>query len=180
MTEATATVLTLPMTDESKPSKGPRKASKPRSAPKAAQAPTLTRKAQKARQNVVRWAHRYTYVAVGLSAGLNAYSACHNASDYGILRQVASGAVSAMVPLLVWGLAQLAGWLTKGGLLALAKAAGAVGIAMLTLSLWHVSEAIHLLTGQGIVLAVLLAIGIDCGLVVSELSAIVASDDESH
>jgi hypothetical protein len=65
----------------------------------------------------------------------------------------------------------------SAGLNALA-AAGGVGVGMLLLSVLHVSEAIVLLTGQHMVLAGLLAVGIDCGLVVSELAAIMVAEGE--
>jgi hypothetical protein len=125
-----------------------------------------------ARENVVLWAHRYTLTAVVLSALLNGWSAYnHHATkpadqQDGAFVVGCAALVSALVPLLVWGLSQLAGWLIRAGLRQLAYTAGGVG------------AAIHLLTGQSLALAVLLAIGIDCGLVVSEVSAIMANDDK--
>ncbi len=56
----------------------------------------------------------------------------------------------------------------------LALAVGGVGAFVLFLSVWEVMTALHLLTGMPYVLAGLLAIGIDLGMVVSELASVVA------
>src|SRR4051812_21624851 len=54
---------------------------------------------------------------------------------------------------------------------------GSVGVAVLLLSVYHCTEAISLLTGSPILLAALLAVGIDCGMVVTEMAAIIAAHD---
>jgi hypothetical protein len=133
---------------------------------------------RKARGQVTAWAHRYTGAAIVLSAGLNALAACRHSAGEGLATQGAAGVVSGVIPVLVWGLAQLAGWLVRSRQRRLAYAAGGVGVGMLLLSVLHVSEAIALLTGQHMVLAGLLAVGIDCGLVVSELAAIMVAEGE--
>jgi hypothetical protein len=155
------------------PAKGP---SKPQAARKPAK-PTHGRDC-KARSQVTAWAHRYTGAAIVLSAGLNALAACRHSAGEGLLTQGAAAVVSGVIPVLVWGLAQLAGWLVRSRQRRLAYGAGGVGVGMLLLSVLHVSEAIALLTGQHMVLAGLLAVGIDCGLVVSELAAIMVAEDE--
>ena len=48
---------------------------------------------------------------------------------------------------------------------------------VLLLSASHCTEAISLLTGSPILLAALLALGIDCGMVVTEMAAIIAAHD---
>lgn len=133
---------------------------------------------KQAQKQVSRWAHRYTYSAVVLSSVLNGFAAVQHNSEGSLFRQTAAAGVSALVPVLVWGLAQLAGWLVRAGQHRLAIASGIVGIGMLFLSVFHVSESISILTGNGIVLSALLAVGIDCGLVTSELSAIAVSETE--
>ena len=50
--------------------------------------------------------------------------------------------------------------------------AGGSGIAQLFLFVWHCSEAIALLTGSLVALALLLALAIDCGLVACEVALI--------
>src|SRR5262245_47476264 len=59
----------------------------------------------------------------------------------------------------------------------LAAGVGGVGVVLLALSVWHCTEALVVLTGSPAFLAVLLAVGIDMGLVASELAAIVRHDD---
>jgi hypothetical protein len=133
---------------------------------------------RKAKEQVTRWAHRYTTASIVLSAALNAFAAWHHNAEASTFMQVSAALVSGFVPLLVWGLSQLAGWLVRAKQRRIAYAAGGVGVGMLLLSVIHVSDAITLLTGQHLVLAGLLAVGIDCGLVVSELAAIMVSEEE--
>jgi hypothetical protein len=59
----------------------------------------------------------------------------------------------------------------------IAVGVGGVGVTLLVLSVYHCCEALCLLTGAPVLLAGLLAVGIDAGLVASELAAIVADDD---
>lgn len=59
----------------------------------------------------------------------------------------------------------------------MAVSVGCVGVAVLLLSVYHCTEAISLLTGSPILLAALLAVGIDCGMVVTEMAAIIAAHD---
>lgn len=59
----------------------------------------------------------------------------------------------------------------------IAVAVGGVGVFVLALSLWHCTQALATLTGSPIALAALLAIGIDAGMVVCELAAIVADGE---
>jgi hypothetical protein len=132
---------------------------------------------RKAREQVTCWAHRYTTASIVLSAMLNAFAAWHHNAEASTFMQVSAALVSGFVPLLVWGLSQLAGWLVRAKQRRIAYAAGGVGVGMLLLSVIHVSDAITLLTGQHLVLAGLLAVGIDCGLVVSELAAIMVSEE---
>jgi hypothetical protein len=54
---------------------------------------------------------------------------------------------------------------------------GGVGSFILLLSVWHVTEALNLLTGMHMVLAVLMAVGIDVGMVACEVSGLVAKAD---
>jgi len=54
---------------------------------------------------------------------------------------------------------------------------GCVGVALLALSVVHCTEAIHALTHSGVILSVLLAIGIDAGMVMCELASIISAHD---
>jgi hypothetical protein len=60
----------------------------------------------------------------------------------------------------------------------LALAVGGVGAFVLFLSVWECTTALNSLTGMPYLLAGLLAIGIDLGMVVSEMAAVVASKDQ--
>lgn len=55
-----------------------------------------------------------------------------------------------------------------------AKCVGGIATLLIALSVWHLTCAISTLTGSAFVLAILLAIGIDLGLVASEIAELVA------
>ncbi len=57
----------------------------------------------------------------------------------------------------------------------MALAVGTVGAAVLALSVWDVTAALSALTGMPVVLAALLAIGIDCGMVCCEGAAVLSA-----
>ncbi len=59
----------------------------------------------------------------------------------------------------------------------MAVGVGSVGVAVLLLSVAHCTEAIAHLTGSGLVLSALLAVGIDAGMVACELAAIQSAHD---
>ncbi len=54
---------------------------------------------------------------------------------------------------------------------------GGVGVAVLALSVFHCTEALMALTGSHAVLSLLLAVGIDAGMVACEMGLILAKDD---
>ncbi len=70
---------------------------------------------------------------------------------------------------------EAAGWTPRQRL---GLAVGGVGVSVLALSVVHCTTAIAALTGSGHVLAALLAIGIDAGLVACELAGIAAATDK--
>jgi hypothetical protein len=117
----------------------------------------------------VAWSHRYTAAAVVLSAGLNGYAA---AQDSG-----AAGPVG-HATMLVWMLGTVTAWTWRVGWRRLAAVSGAVACCVLALSVLHVAAALASLTGTHWLLAGLLAVGIDCGLVSSEATAILVSNVE--
>lgn len=59
----------------------------------------------------------------------------------------------------------------------IAVGVGCVGVAVLALSVVHCTEAIQALTHSGLILSVLLGLGIDAGLVMCELAAIISTHD---
>jgi hypothetical protein len=62
----------------------------------------------------------------------------------------------------------------------LALVVGGVGCFVLSLSLWHCTEALSVVTGSPPALAFLLAVGIDCGLVACEVNGILADRGEGR
>jgi hypothetical protein len=114
---------------------------------------------------------------VVLSAGLNAHAAATESGQAG-LGQLAAAGIGATIPVLVWVLAKVAAWAHRAGRRQLAVLAGAVAGCLLALSVLHVAAALAALTGIGGVLAGLQAVGIDCGLVVSEVTAIAVTSTE--
>jgi hypothetical protein len=106
---------------------------------------TIDKAARKA--TLHKWAMSYVFLAVALSCLLNGYDAYNHAPES----------------------SRLLGTLA-GGLIPV----GGVGCCVLALSVFHCSAALAALTGSNMVLAILLAIGIDCGLVACELVALLS------
>jgi hypothetical protein len=117
------------------------------------------------------WANTYVFLAVGLSCALNAHANTQHAPAGTLWLAAVLGVV---VPVLVLILGRVAGLLHKRRLARLAYVVGAVGCGVLALSVVHCTQSISLLTGSDYVLAGLLALGIDCGLVACEVAAIAA------
>jgi len=151
---------------ESKPSKAKGKPSEPAKA----------KRGSGHLRQVERWGTRYVAAAVVLSSGLNAWANVDMCgSDY-VLACAAAGMLGAVIPGLVWMLGKIAGHAYRAGRRGLAASVGAAGVALLVLSIWHCAHAIALLTGGGLVLSGLLAVGIDYGLVASEVASVMASE----
>jgi hypothetical protein len=128
-------------------------------------------------RQVERWGTRYVVAACILSSGLNAWANVDMCGSLNVLACTAAGVLGAVVPLLVWMLGRIAGHAYRAGKRPLAFAVGAAGVALLVLSIWHCAHAIALLTGGGLVLSGLLAVGIDYGLVASEVASVMAAND---
>jgi hypothetical protein len=128
-----------------------------------------------AAQRAERWSRAYTYSAVVLSSGLNAYAAATESHAVNPYMMAASALIGAVIPVLVWMLGSVVAWSYKAGHRRLSYVTGAVAGCVLALSVVHVAGALGALTGSGVILSALLAIGIDCGLVASEATAILVS-----
>lgn len=103
-----------------------------------------------------------------LSAALNGYQhSLHSPEVY------AGWALGIAVPVLVLILGRVSGGCWRRGHNAVAWSAALSGVALLALSVYHCSEAIAILTGSPLALAVPLAVAIDCGLVSCEIAVIV-------
>jgi len=131
-----------------------------------------------AAMKAVQWSHRYTGTAIVLSSGLNGYSSVMGCSSEHLTAQVAAGAIGAVIPVLVWMLCQVVSWTYRAGWRRLALATGMVAGCVLALSVCHVAAAIGQLTGSGVLLSLLLAVGIDVGLGASEATAVLVSSVE--
>lgn len=77
------------------------------------------------------------------------------------------------VPAIVLTLGKVAGLLYKRGGRVLAYATAATGAGLLFLSVWHCATSISLLTGSPLLLALPMAVAVDCGLVCCEVAALV-------
>ena len=123
------------------------------------------------------WGSRYVLLACVLSSGLNCWANVDLCGSPALGAQVAAGGLGAIVPVLVWLLGKIAGHAYRAGRRPVCWAVGAAGVALLSLSVWHCAHAIALLTGGGLVLSGLMAVGIDYGLIASEVAAIVCHDE---
>ncbi len=113
------------------------------------------------------WALAGAYGTLGISALLNGYSYAQ-ASPV----PIAAWALGLSIPALVMVLSKVASLQFKRKDKRLAGATGAIGLAVLILSISHCAHAIAALTGTGEGMAVLMAVGIDAGLVACEVAAV--------
>lgn len=150
--------------------------------PEAPPVPSASQKAREAKEKAAvlasKWATRYTGTTVLVSSALNAYSAVVESGQTTMVGSVAAGSIGALVPVLVWMLGCVTAWTWKSGWHRLAYVTGAISCCVLALSVIHVASALASLTGTGLVLSGLLAVGIDCGLVASEATAVLVSTQE--
>lgn len=146
--------------------------------PTTTKQPSASSKARMAAaQRAERWAHRYTTGAVLLSAGLNGWAAQHDSGMSGTQAAV-SAAIGASIPILCWTLSRVTAWTFRANWCRLALVSGAIAACLLALSVVHVAGALAAWTGASWLLAGLFAVGIDCGLVSSEATAILVSSVE--
>jgi len=115
-----------------------------------------------------------TYATAGvalmavLSALLNAYANGQHATI-----AWAGWAMGLAVPAIVLTLGKVAGLLWKRRHRRQAYLTGGTGAGLLFLSVWHCATSIALLTGSPLLLALPMAVAIDCGLVCCEVAALV-------
>jgi hypothetical protein len=139
------------------PTAKPKRSRKPRVKPVQAGAARLTSPEP---TGAAPWATFGVGLTLTLSAALNGYANSLHAP------------VAWVIPTIVLVLTRVAGRKHRAGQLRPAFLAGASGVALLFLSVWHCSESIALLTGSGLILAVPMAVAIDCGLVACEVALI--------
>ena len=138
----------------------------PKSSVKASKAPT---KAQQRRSSDLRslrsWATSGICLMAGLSAGLNGYANSQHATV-----AWAGWGMGLVIPAIVLVLGKVGSLLWRCKWRLGARAIGVVGVGLLFLSVWHfLATSIALLTGSAMMLALPMAVAIDCGLVGCEL-----------
>lgn len=114
----------------------------------------------------------YTAVAVtlGFSAWLNGEANVHYSGEGHL---ISAWAMGLSVPALVFLMGRIAQLCRERRAFKVSNAAGIVGVVLLFLSVHHCSTTIQSMTGTPWYLALASAISIDCGLVVSELAAMI-------
>jgi len=102
-----------------------------------------------------------------LSAVLNGYAnSLHAAVEW------AGWAMGIIIPVIILILGKVAGLLFKRSNMRAAYWTGGIGIGLLFLSVWHVATSIAAVTGSPLLLAMPMAVAIDCGFVACEVAAL--------
>lgn len=102
-----------------------------------------------------------------MSAVLNGYANAQHASI-----EWAGWAMGVVIPAIILILGKVAGLLLKRGQQRGAYWTGGIGIGLLFLSVWHVATSIAAVTGSPLLLALPMAVAIDCGFVACEVAAL--------
>ena len=113
----------------------------------------------------------WAYAGVGLMAVMSMYLNGYANAQHATV-EWAGWAMGFAVPTIILLVARVAGLKYKAGKLMAAKCgAGVIGM-LLLLSVWHCATSIAALTGSHIVLALPMAVAIDCGLVYCEYATL--------
>jgi hypothetical protein len=129
--------------------------------------------ARKAKPVAVKGDHLTAYANAGvvimaiLSALLNGYANAQHA-EIGW----AGWGMGLIVPVIILVLGKVASLLYKRGQRRAAILTACVGVGLLALSVWHCSLSIAALTGSPLLLALPMAVAIDCGFVCCEVAAL--------
>ncbi len=109
------------------------------------------------------WAYAGVALMAVMSMGLNGYTnAQHSPVGW------AGWGMGLAIPAIILLVARVAGLKYKAGKQVAAKIGAGVIVSLLALSVWHCATSIATLTGSHIMLALPMAIAIDCGLVYCE------------
>lgn len=115
-----------------------------------------------------QWAVAGVALTLGLSGWLNGLAFARSAPS------AAQGWVLGLsIPLLVLVFSRVSALLWRAGAKSLAYAGAVATLSILLLSVQHCAVSIALLTGEPVVLAALMALAIDAGLVVAEVATVV-------
>ena len=122
--------------------------------------------------NMVKWANGGVLLMATLSAALNGYANSQHATV-----PAAGWGMGLVIPLIVLVLAKVAGKQLRRKQRRRAAFTAAAGVGLLALSVWHCAISISLLTSGiaspgALVLALPMAIAIDCGLVSCEVATL--------
>lgn len=109
----------------------------------------------------------WAYAGVGLMAVMSMYLNGYANSLHSPI-QWAGWAMGLAIPAIILLVARVAGLKYKAGKIMAAKIGAGVIVSLLALSVWHCASSIALLTGSHILLALPMAVAIDCGLVYCE------------
>jgi hypothetical protein len=166
-------VLPIEPTTEAPTTAKPKRTRKPRSKPAPVATPPEPTSAPTPAPTALHtpavrhWATFGVAFTLFLSAGLNGYANAQHAP-----LAFAGWLMGLAVPVLVLVLSKVCGEKFRAGQKAVAWFAGGSGVSLLVLSVWHCSEAIALLTGSPVALALPLALAVDAGLVACEVALI--------
>jgi hypothetical protein len=131
---------------------------------------------QSKRDSLKITAYSAVALTLGFSAWLNGEANAHYAGDGHL---ISAWAMGLSVPALVFLMGRIAQLSRERKAIQVSNAAGIVGVVLLFLSVHHCSTSIQTITGAPWYLALASAISIDCGLVVSELAAMVKPPKQS-
>lgn len=135
---------------------------------KVAKSKGKTKTAKTVKANDVRgWATFGVVFMLVLSAVLNGYANAQHAPV-----ALLGWLMGLSVPVIVLVLSKVAGEKYNAAQAGVAWLAGAPAVGILFLSVYHCSQSISLITGSGMLLAVPMAVAIDCGLIALEIALI--------
>lgn len=136
--------------------------------------PKANRKAKRAAQvkpvagrELKVWAYSGVGITLAMSAGLNGLAFAQHAPSAGLAWGLGIG-----IPVLILVFSRVSALLYGMGRKSLAYAGAAATLSMLLLSVQHCAASISRLTGENLLLAGLMALAIDAGLVVCELATV--------
>jgi hypothetical protein len=114
-----------------------------------------------------RWAYAGVGLTLGLSAWLNGLAFSKHAEV-----PVHGWVLGLLIPVLILVFSRVGGMMYAAGVKTRAYVAGGACLPMLLLSVQHCAVSIARLTGEPVLLAALMALAIDAGLVVCELATV--------
>lgn len=115
--------------------------------------------------------HAYAMIGVGLMAVLSALLNGYANAQHAAMAWAGWG-MGLVIPAIILILGKVASLLYRRRQKRAAQITGGVGIGLLILSVWHCATSIAALTGSPLLLALPMAVAIDCGFVCCEVAAL--------